>query len=284
MFMALDSNQLEAFYAVSSNGNFTKAAGQLGITQSALSQRILNLEDALGTTLFIRDRAGLRLTEVAQNLLRFCRLKNDLESEFLSDIKTADSIAGVLRIGGFSSVMRSVVLPALAPMLKKFNQVQLQIHTVEMQELLPLLKSGEVDFIISDLRYEREELESRELGTETNVLIEEKKYSGPDIYLDHDEKDPTTINYLRLTKAKLTQPRRHYLDDIYGLIEGVKIGLGRAVVPAHLIRNEKTLRVLRPKETLDVQVYLHYFKQPFYSKFHQLVVKELTENAPALLK
>lgn len=62
------------------------------------------------------------------------------------------------------------------------------------------------------------------------------------------------------------------------------MGLGRAVVPTHLIGHEKTLRILNPKRSLDVPVYLHHFKQPFYSKFHQLVVSELTKHSSTLLK
>lgn len=179
--------------------------------------------------------------------------------------------------------MRSVILPSLAPLLKKHPQVQLQIQTRELHDLLPLLKSGEIDFIINDQNLEREELESHLLGIEHNVLVEKKDYSGPDIYLDHDEKDQTTTAYLRQIKIKGPLHRR-YLDDVYGLIDGVKLGLGRAVLPIHLIGREKSLRILHPKQSQDIGVHLHYFKQPFYSKLHQLIVKELTASASSFLK
>lgn len=42
----------------------------------ALSQRVLILEEELGTTLFIRDRAGLKLTDSALGLIRYCQMKN----------------------------------------------------------------------------------------------------------------------------------------------------------------------------------------------------------------
>ncbi len=283
MLVSLSSNQLEAFYAVAQTASFTRAAEKLNVTQSALSQRILNLEDELGTTLFIRDRAGLRLTEVAENLLRFCRTKNDLESDFLSGLKLKDQISGIIRIAGFSSVMRSVALPALAPLLKKYSHIQIQMLTREIHELLPLLKSGEVDFIITDSNDSREELETAFLGTEVNVLVESKDYDGPEIYLDHDERDQATTGYLKAAKAKM-QIQRRYLDDVYGLIDGAKLGLGRAVLPRHLIKHDKDLRIVNPKQTIDTRVYLHHFKQPYYSKLHQLVQSELVKHSPQMFK
>ena len=113
--MSLQSNQLDAFMAVAELLNFTKAADKLHITQSALSQRILNLESELQTTLFIRDRSGLKLTEQSFDLIRYCQSRMTLEDEFINSLKSKNSkdLAGVLKIGGFSSVMRSVIQPSL---------------------------------------------------------------------------------------------------------------------------------------------------------------------------
>jgi DNA-binding transcriptional LysR family regulator len=64
MAMGLQTAQLEAFEEVAKLRNFSKAAKALHITQSALSQRIINLESELEVALFIRDPSGLRLTDV----------------------------------------------------------------------------------------------------------------------------------------------------------------------------------------------------------------------------
>ena len=114
MIMNLSSLGLSAFQVCAQVGHFTKAAEQLSITQSALSQRIKNLERELETTLLVRDRTGVRLTETGSTLLRYCRLREALEVEAISQLKggSKDELSGHIRIGGFSSVMRSVVLPA----------------------------------------------------------------------------------------------------------------------------------------------------------------------------
>src|SRR5271156_5012173 len=125
--MFLSSIQLDAFYAVAQTLHFSQAAEKLHITQSALSQRVLALESELGLTLFIRGRSGVRLTEAALRLLRYCQNRQGLEEELISEIESKgnESLAGTVRIAGFSSVMRSVVLPALAPLLKLHPKINL---------------------------------------------------------------------------------------------------------------------------------------------------------------
>lgn len=275
--MTISSNYLDAFLAVSQTLNFTKAAEKLHITQSALSQRIINLENELETSLFIRDRAGLRLTEAALKLVRYCQIKSNLEAEFLNQLKSNNphEVAGSIRIGGFSSVMSSVTLTALAPLIKKNPQVQLQIFNEEMHALFELLKRGEIDYMILDDRIERAEFERLHLGNEKNVLVEHKNYIGSDIFLDHDAQDMTTINYLKKSKQPYKDLQRLYLDNIFGIIEGVRLKLGRAVLPLHLVKNEKDFLIINTLQQLEIPVYLYYFNQPYYSRLHTETVEAL---------
>jgi DNA-binding transcriptional LysR family regulator len=276
--MKLSSSQLEGFYAVARTRNFTKAAEAIHVTQSALSQRILNLEAEIQTTLFIRDRSGIELTEAAQELFKYCQFKDNFETEFLNRLKSHNSkeLAGPIRIAGFSSVIRSLITPAVAPLLQKNPNVQLHVQTREIHELLPMLKRGEVDFIVLDHELDRDEIESVKIGTERYVLTQAKNYKGPDVYLDHDEKDETTKRYLKLAKKPSAILKRHFMDDIYGVIDGVKMGLGKAILPEHLLEEIKGLEVKDRKIALEVPVYVHFFKQPFYTRLHSSVVESLT--------
>jgi DNA-binding transcriptional LysR family regulator len=276
--MKISSLQLEAFYAVAQARNFTVAAQTLHVTQSALSQRISNLEAHVQTTLFIRDRAGIRLTEAADELLRYCRLQADFEGEFLGKYSsTQGDLAGVVRIAGVSSVMRSLALPGLVDLAAEHPQVQLQTFTREIRELLPMLKNSEADFILTSKASGRDEVESLHLGDERNVLVRTTKKKSSDTFLDHDEADETTYQYLKLQRKSSANVRRHFLDDIYGVIEGVQLGLGQAVVPEHLVSAAKGITIIEGK-ALEIPVYLQYFKQPFYSKLHQSVVQVLSNS------
>ena len=283
---SLSSTHLDAFIAVARLGNFTKAAESLHVTQSALSQRILNLEEELGTTLFIRDRAGLKLTEAALQLVQYCQIKSHLEEEFLHSIQNAHqkTLKGLIRIGGFSSVTASILVPLLTEFSKKHPGVRFQVLTREFDDLFQLLKSGQIDYMILDDRLDRDELERVPLGKEQNFLT--KKAKAPlerEIYLDHDEKDEVTLKYLKQFKMKSKEMERFYLDDIYGLLEGVKNGLGMAVLPKHLIKHERAIEILHEDQCLEIPVYLYFFTHPYYSKLHHEFLKTLEIDFKARL-
>ncbi|MBC7385751.1 MAG: LysR family transcriptional regulator [Cryobacterium sp.] len=282
--MTLSSNQLEAFSWLAKSGHFTLAAKRIGVTQSALSQRISKLEDELETTLFIRDRAGVQLTESGLELLRYCQAKESLEAEFVGRLRSGanDQLAGKIRICGYSSVIHSVILPALENCLRENPNVQMILASKEISEISSQLQRGEADFILLDYRLERESVISHRIGEEKLVLVERTKGNIANRFLDHDEADETTIRYLKHAKFK-GAVERHYLDDIPGVIAGVELGLGRAVLPLHMIRDSKSLRAIRPEVYLSSPVYLHYYERPYYSKLQQRVSRDLMSRSSEYL-
>ncbi|HWU44135.1 MAG TPA: LysR family transcriptional regulator [Bdellovibrio sp.] len=276
--MKINSAQLEAFYTIAKTLNFTRAAELLNVTQSALSQRIAKLEEELEITLFIRDRTSIRLTEAGEQVLRYCQVSDAAESDLFSKLKnTKDDLAGILRIGGFSSANRSLVIPALKNMMQKNPRLSIHLMTKEIHELEGLLRSSEADYIFTNKKSTFLGVENHFLGHEENVLVRSKKSSNDEIYLDHDEIDAMTREYFSLNKISVKPSNVRYLDDVYGLIDGVKNGYGKAILPMHLIENEKDLEVLEPKRVLKVPVYLQFYSQPYYRKVHAAFLKDVSE-------
>ncbi|MBC7538599.1 MAG: LysR family transcriptional regulator [Bacteriovorax sp.] len=278
--MPISSIQLEAFFTLTQTLNFTKAAAKLHVTQSALSQRIINLEEELQVTLFIRNRAGLKLTESALELFRYCQSKNNLEEEVVAKLKSKNSkeLVGSIRIGTFSSIMRSILLPSVSNLVRQNPGLKLQLITKEVHELPVALKHGEVDYMILDHRLDKEELERIPLGFEHNVLIKKKNYRGPEIYLDHDENDLITSEYFKLAKRKIKKLERRFVGDVYGLLAGVTHELGMAVIPKHIIKGIKDIEVIEPQVILKIPVALYFYKQSFYSSLHSVIIEEITNN------
>lgn len=283
--MSLSSGQLDAFAAVARTLHFSRAAKQLGITQSALSQRVANLEDELALSLFARGPTGVRLTEAGARLLRYCQTKDQLESEILADLVAGSTgeLAGVVRIAGYSSVIRSVIMPALAPLLREHPRVQAHYLVRETKDLPALLGSGEAEFVIADREITRSGIETVSLGEETHVLVESDSHRGRDsIYLDHDPDDLATQEFLkRLPKGEAgsrsaKEPiQRTFVADIYGILDGVAQGLGRGVVSKHLLKDYEGIRLVRGAPTQKIPVVAHYHVQPVYPRLHQAVLREL---------
>jgi DNA-binding transcriptional LysR family regulator len=281
--MSLSSQNLDAFAEVAKTGSFSRAASRLHITQSALSQRVLNLESDLSTTLIIRDPANLRLTPAGEELLRYHQAKTSLETETLARILGSMSdIGGSVRIGSFSSLTRSVVMPAVSALVKSHQNIHVEILTREVGELRGALARNQVDFILTISEQQKQDIESEMVGFEENVLVESTKFkSVPDVYFDHDPEDETTTTFFRQQKINpgLTL-RRAYLDEVYAIIDAVELGWGRAVLPKHLIRDRKNIRIVKDYRPIKSPIYLSRYRQNYYSKLHQMIWKNLIDNMP----
>jgi DNA-binding transcriptional LysR family regulator len=276
--MGLNSLYLDAFSEIVRSKNFSVAAKKLFVTQSALSQRLSKLEDELGTTLLIRDPAGARLTAAGESLLRYCRMREAMEDEFMSEIAAgSNQTSGLIRIGGFSSVVRSLILPALDPICRKEPNLRVQLFTRELRELPRMLQSGEIDIAITAEESNRFDVESKLIGYEENILVESERIDPKmqSIYLDHDEADQTTINYLKAHAKPIKQIKRIFLDEVYSIIDAVNCGWGRAVLPRHLVEGYRRIREVKGFKAQKSPIYLSHLKQPYYSKMMQIVVGEL---------
>jgi DNA-binding transcriptional LysR family regulator len=285
--MSLPSIQLDAFVAVANSGTFSGGAKSLHITQSALSQRILNLEDELGSTLFIREPAGIRLTELGQRLLRYCQMKDSLEAEFLEDFggRSGKTLGGLIKVGGFSTVVRSVLVPSVSTLLAKNPQVQVEFLTKEVRELPSLLEAGRADYILLNRPYDKQGVENIQLGFEENVLVEPRngKFRS-DVFLDHDSDDSTTADFFKIQSKSPQKWKRSYFDEIYAIVDGVLVGAGRAVIPLHIARQVKGLTLSKGYRPMKTPVYLCYYRQAFYTSLQQLVIENIKTVGSGFLK
>jgi DNA-binding transcriptional LysR family regulator len=117
---------LRGFEAAARHLNFTRAADELFITQSAVSRQIKALEDRLGVTLFLRQPKGLRLTQQGERLYRAVssalRQVNDA-MEGLSR-RTGPSVVTVTSTMGFCALW---LVPRLSSFQKSYPEVEVRI-------------------------------------------------------------------------------------------------------------------------------------------------------------
>lgn len=283
--MKISNLGLSAFIKTSQTLNITTAAKELGLTQSALSQRIALLEAELEVTLFVREARGLKLTEAGARLLRFSLLNEKLEEEVLLELKgNSTELAGTIRIAGYSSIIRSVIIPAVTPFLLKHPKVQIYFRSYEMSELESALQTASADIVCMDYKWEKKGIASALLGQEEFIAIESKKFEAPEgLYLDHDPEDNATIDFF---KQQIKAPkgfRRSYMGDVYGIIDGVESGLGRAVMSKHLIRENKKISILKNYHGIKRPVLMYYFEQPYYSRLMKEILEELKTQAKIFL-
>ncbi|MEO5625098.1 MAG: LysR family transcriptional regulator [Dokdonella sp.] len=281
MSTRLSSVQIESFMTLARELNFSRAAELLHVSQPALTKRIQNLEETLGQALFMRLRGGLELTESGRILQRHAVSVDRQEQELLDSlVSDSDGISGFFRLVSFSSCLRSVLVPAISGLLRANPRLSCQIIKAEVNELQDLLIEGKVDFSVSLSECERMGIENVRIGVERNVLIESARYDGrEDCYVDHEPRDNFTERFFLIqTGATVPKMLRAYFDDIYGLLDAVSEGVGRAVVPLHLIRPEHQVRLVPGFKPYEVPVFLHHHTHPYYTKLHRAVIDTLTSE------
>ena len=123
-----DLNDIVAFLAVARERSFTRAAAQLGVSQSALSQTVRGLEARLGLRLLTRTTRSVAPTEAGERLLRAAgpRLEEiDAELAALSELREKPS--GTIRITAHDHALRTVLWPALAKLLPDYPDIKVEI-------------------------------------------------------------------------------------------------------------------------------------------------------------
>lgn len=120
-------NDLLAFVTVAREGSFTKAAGTLGVTQSALSQAIRGLEERLEIRLLTRTTRSVAPTPAGERLMKAIGHRFDeIEAELDALTELRDKPAGTVRITCGDHVLRTVLLPRLAPLLRDYPDIRLE--------------------------------------------------------------------------------------------------------------------------------------------------------------
>src|ERR1700721_404417 len=112
----IDLVALGALRAVGTHGSVVAAADALGFTPSAVSQQIKRLERQTGVPLVERVGRGVMLTRHGRHLVeQGTRLLSDLEELQSGLHRQAGTVAGHVRMAGFSTAMRGLIAPALPP-------------------------------------------------------------------------------------------------------------------------------------------------------------------------
>ncbi|MGM4880363.1 MULTISPECIES: LysR family transcriptional regulator [Rhizobium] len=121
-------NDLIAFLAVARAQSFTKAAGKLGVSQSALSHTIRGLEERLGLRLLTRTTRSVAPTEAGERLLGSIGPRLDeIESELAALSAFREKPAGTIRINAGEHAADAVLWPALQKLLPDYPDINVEI-------------------------------------------------------------------------------------------------------------------------------------------------------------
>ena len=121
-------NDLLAFIAVAREQSFTRAAAQLGVSQSALSHLIRTLEAKMGVRLLTRTTRSVSPTEAGERLMRSIAPRfQEIEAELMAVGELRDKPAGTIRITATENAADTVLWPKLAKVLPQYPQIKVEV-------------------------------------------------------------------------------------------------------------------------------------------------------------
>ena len=147
-FYKFDRSSFKAFYLSAIELSFTRAAQKGGSTQSGVSQHISKLEDELQTTLFLRQKSGLKLTEAGRILKDYLERVYKEEERFLGEIhKNSTELTGQVSYAMPESCLMS---PHFGMMLEEkksdFPLVELSVQLHDSETVFNKVLNGDIDF------------------------------------------------------------------------------------------------------------------------------------------
>ena len=145
----LNYHHLHLFRAVAHDGNLTRTAEKLNLSQSAISVQIRKLEDRLGHPLFDRRGRQLHLTEAGRIALDHADAIFAVGDELLGILRDAGRGLQVLRVGALATLSRNFQLGFLRPVLGQPG-TEVILRSGSLSELLTLLETLNLDVVLTN--------------------------------------------------------------------------------------------------------------------------------------
>jgi DNA-binding transcriptional LysR family regulator len=247
----IETSQLQTLVTVTRAKSFSKAANDLGVTQSAISQSIKNLESKLEIKIFKRSGKNVVLTPEGERLYQFGSLFLSEMRETLDDLQSdKELMRGKVRIGTLTGIGKSWLAPEIVIYAKENPDLRLSVSMGHQEELLRDFENNMLDILIlpedelpahGEREFFLEEKSTLVFPKDHKDFIFKSKLTLkkleelPAILFDKD--DHLFFKWCRL-KFKSTPKKMNirFIVNSHGhMLQAVYEGLGMAVVPNHVL-------------------------------------------------
>jgi DNA-binding transcriptional LysR family regulator len=199
----MDLDLAHTFIRVVNSGTFARAAARLHVTQAAVSARIRALELELGQTLFIRNKAGARMTAAGREFLPHAMQLVQVWEEAKRRVAKRPGREAVLSLGGEFSLWSALLLSWLVRLRSERPGVALRTDMDNAERLLDRVQAGILDIAVMYTPYHRPGVEISPLFEEELVAVTTARSArrlaaddyvyvdwGPDFAAHHDAAFP----------------------------------------------------------------------------------------------
>ena len=168
---ALETELARTFLAVVAAGNFISAAERLHVTQSTVSTRIRSLEDQLGCTLFVRNKAGTALTPAGRRLQKHAATLVRTVERARQEVGVPEGYRAVLTVGGRIGLWEGLLLRWLPLIGELAPDVSVRAEIGFEDDLMQGLVEGRIDIGVMYTPQSRPGLTVERLLEERLVMV-----------------------------------------------------------------------------------------------------------------
>ena len=168
----LDSRQLRAFVVLARTGSFTRAAQELGLSQSAVSHAMKALEDEMGCRLLDKVNKKTTLTQAGEQLFYHAeKILREMASARQGITRLGTWGQGKLRVGAGVSICQHVLPAVIREFRESFPTCELTVEPAEGATILEMLRGQRVDLVVGLQPGRDEPLEFRPLFEDELVFV-----------------------------------------------------------------------------------------------------------------
>ena len=239
----------QVFKTVADIGSFHKASDILGLTPSAISHTISNMESELGFSVLTRSKSGITLTNYGEHLLPYVNAVLNSDESLQQTIAEMNGLkTGKVKIGVFSSVCTNWLPDILSSFQKKYDQIVIEVFQGTYEDVADWIKTGVVDIGFLSVSSAKDiPIEPLYKDPLLCVLPKGAKKSGSKEYMDIEEMrnhqfvtqrestDADIQNILKENKLSI-QSNYHVVDDL-STIKLVEKGFGICLMPELVMKD-----------------------------------------------
>ncbi|MGQ7819532.1 LysR family transcriptional regulator [Metapseudomonas furukawaii] len=182
----MDIDLTRTFLEVVRHGSFVSAAERLHLTQTAVTARIQKLESHLNSTLFVRNRAGARLTPDGEAFVPFANQILQTWEAAQRELPMPDGYHNVLHIGGEVSLCNPLMLRWVGRIREVIGDHAVRAEVADGQTLLRKLEQGTLDAALVYQPNYWPGMQVEQLLEEKLILVRARK-AEPYVYIDWGE-------------------------------------------------------------------------------------------------
>ncbi len=265
----LDLQLLRLFVCVVECGGFSAAQGELGLSQSSISQQLAKLESRLGYRLCSRGKSGFSVTPKGEQLLSAIReLFQSIEAFRHQSNGVAGRLIGEVRLG-FSEALDPSVLQKVAAAIRRFRQrdesVRIELISAMPGEMERLLLQQRLDLAIGYFSQVQRAFDYRELFSETQHLYCALGHplfdneAPDDLALQACDRVDHPYRFLRSDEPFQGQRCSARSEQVEGTLAFILSGKHVGYLPSHFARSWEDQGVLRAvrRDDMSFEVAFH---------------------------